>query len=204
LGAVGGRVIRLRRPSAREIAAVLGSSARSLSYAEEGLTGKLDAPGVREAITGRYDLDRHAFTLGRGRALFDRARAALVAWRQFEIPWLQLHGAAPVVAGQIVATSTCVAGLWFLNPCRVVYTDFGDPDSVAYAYGTMEGHEESGEERFRVTFDATSEEVSYKIVAFSRPATILTKLAYPFARRLQKRFAASSAEALIHAVTEIA
>ena len=130
-------MIRLRRPSAREVEAVLGSSARPLSYPEVGLTAKLDAPDVCAAITARYDLDRHAFTLGRGRALFERARTALLGWCQFEIPWLYFHGSGPVASGQVVATSTRVAGLWFLNPCRVVYADPGDPDSLAYAYGTL-------------------------------------------------------------------
>ena len=196
-------MIRLRRPSAREVEAVLGSSARPPSYPEVGLTAKLDAPDVRAAITARYDLDRHAFTLGRGRALFDRARSSLLAWRQFEIPWLRLHGGSPVRSGQIVATVTSVAGVWFLNPCQVVYEDsvLGG-DSVSYAYGTLAGHEESGEERFCVTFDAASDEVRYEIVAFSRPATVLTKLGYPVARAIQRRFAVSSAQALTRAVTD--
>ncbi len=193
-------MIRLRRPSAREVEAVLGSSARPLSYPEVGLTAKLDAPDVCAAITARYDLDRHAFTLGRGRALFERARTALLGWCQFEIPWLYFHGSGPVASGQVVATSTRVAGLWFLNPCRVVYADPGDPDSLAYAYGTLIGHAECGEERFRVLFDPASDEVRYEIVAFSRPASVLTKLGYPVARRLQKRFCASSAQALARAV----
>ena len=70
---------------------------------------------------------------------------------------------------------------------------------MAYAYGTLGGHAECGEERFRVSIDPTSEQVLYEIAAFSRPALLLSKLGYPFARRLQKRFALSSAHALARA-----
>ena len=70
---------------------------------------------------------------------------------------------------------------------------------MAFAYGTLGGHAESGEERFRVPLDPPSERVVYEIAAFSRPAVLLSKLGYPLARRLQKRFAASSAQALARA-----
>ena len=71
---------------------------------------------------------------------------------------------------------------------------------MAFAYGTLSGHVESGEERFTVRFDPLTQEVVYEIAAFSRPAMILTRLGYPFARRLQRRFAQSSAAALANAL----
>ena len=192
-------MIRLRRPSPREVDAVLESTG-PFSYPEVGSTAKLDAPAVREALASRYDIDLHEFVLGTGQALFERARASLLAWRHFEVPWLQLHGSGAVASGQVVATLVSVAGLWFLNPCRVVYADssLGDA-SVAFAYGTLRGHAESGEERFRVSLDPTTEQVVYEIAAFSRPAVLLSKLGYPLARRIQRRFAASSAQALARA-----
>jgi uncharacterized protein (UPF0548 family) len=193
-------VIRLRRPSAAEIASLLGAERLPFSYPEVGATAKLDSRDVPEPLPSRYDLDRHRFVLGHGRAVLERARAALLAWRQLEIPWLELHGGGAVRSGQVVATLTSVGGLWFLNPCRVVYVDSSSPDFVAYAYGTLRGHVESGEERFAVTFDAASDEVRYEITAFSRPAVALVKLGYPIARRLQKRFAASSARTLLRAI----
>jgi uncharacterized protein (UPF0548 family) len=194
-------LIRWRRPSGREIEELLGSGDRAFSYVEVGQTAQLDAPGVRDALASRYDVDHHRFDLGTGRGRFERARSALRAWRQFEVPWLELHGAQPVAKDQVVATLTRVAGLWYLNPCRVVYSGFADDaDSAAFAYGTLGGHVESGEERFSVSFDAATGRVSYEIRAFSRPAVLLTKLGYPFARRIQRRFAAASARALARAV----
>ncbi|HKA15680.1 MAG TPA: DUF1990 domain-containing protein [Myxococcota bacterium] len=172
----------------------------SFSYPEVGATAELGSPHLRRELSSRrYDVDHHAFALGRGRALYERARAALLAWRQFEIPWLHFHGSGPVASDQVVATSIRIAGVWFVNPCRVVYRELADRDSVAYAYGTLLGHAECGEERFRVSFDAASDEVRYEIAAFSRPALALSRIGYPIARRIQRRFAASSAEALMRA-----
>jgi uncharacterized protein (UPF0548 family) len=192
-------LVRLRRPSGREIEAVLGSG-DPFSYSEVGQSAQLDGPGVREVLASRYDVDRHQYTLGRGRGLFERAQSSLMAWRQFDIPWLEFHGARRVEPDQVVATLVSMAGMWFLNPCRVVYSEFSpDANSVAYAYGTLRGHAECGEERFRVSFDPVTEEVRYEIAAFSRPAIVLSKLGYPLARRLQKRFVVSSAHALARA-----
>ena len=192
-------MIQLRRPSAREISQALESS-QPFTYPEVGATARLESPGVRESLAARYDIDRHEFTLGTGRAVFERARAALVAWRQFEIPWLQFHGSGAVALDQVVATVVSGAGLWLLNPCRVVYVSApSDPTSFAYAYGTLRGHAECGEERFQVSLDPTSGQVLYGISAFSRPAILLSKVGYPLARRVQKRFAMSSAEALARA-----
>jgi uncharacterized protein (UPF0548 family) len=192
-------LIRLRRPSSREIESLLDSAA-PLSYPEVGATAELDAPGVQATLRSRYALDRRRFALGRGRALFERAVSALLAWRHFEIPWLELHGARPVQSGQVVATLTSVTGLWFANPCRVVYVDSAPAgDSAAFAYGTLHGHVMSGEERFTVSFDPATGEVRYEIAAFSRPAVALVRLGHPIARRIQRRFAADSARALTRA-----
>ena len=101
-----------------------------------------------------------------------------------------------------MASLARVCGLWFLNPCRVVWADLGDAGSTeaAFAYGTLDGHAESGEERFAIALDPATEQVRYEILAFSRPALALTRLGYPLARRVQRRFATASAEALVRAV----
>jgi uncharacterized protein (UPF0548 family) len=150
-------------------------------------------------LSARYDVDRHEFSLGAGRERFERARAALFAWRHFEIPWVELHGASTSAhAGQAVATLVSVAGLRFLNPCQVVYTENSDAssDCAAFAYGTLPGHVESGEERFEVSHDPATGEVKYRILAFSRPGILLTRLGYPATRLFQRRFARGSGDAL--------
>ena len=186
-------MIRVRRPSGREIEAILAAS-EPFSYPEVGATA------TPERISADYDVDRHEFLVGKGRETFARARSALADWRHFEVPWVQFHRTGPVAPGQVVATVIGIAGVWLINPCRVVYADLSSPgDSVVYAYGTLPGHAESGEERFRVWFDPASSEVRYQISAFSRPAIFLSRIGYPLARRVQKSFARSSAAALIEA-----
>ena len=96
-------------------------------------------------------------------------------------------------------------GLWWLNACRIVYVvdEPGPVQRFGFAYGTLPGHAESGEERFVVEWDRDRGEVCYDIVAFSRPRHILARLGYPWARRVQKRFARDSAAAIGKALARI-
>ena len=75
-----------------------------------------------------------------------------------------------------------------------------EPARFGFAYGTLPGHVESGEERFLVEWDRESNRVSYDIVAFSKPNHWLTRLGYPLVRRTQKRFGRESAAAMFRAV----
>jgi uncharacterized protein (UPF0548 family) len=69
-----------------------------------------------------------------------------------------------------------------------------------FAYGTLPGHVERGEERFLVEWDQGDDAVWYDILAFSRPNHLLTRLGYPVVRRLQKRFGRDSAATVLKAV----
>ena len=93
-------------------------------------------------------------------------------------------------------------GVWWLNACRVVYAvdEAGPLSKFGFAYGTLPGHVESGEERFVIEWDRGDDDVWYDIVAFSRPNHVLTRLGYPVVRRLQKRFGRDSAAAMLRAV----
>ncbi|WTY54231.1 DUF1990 domain-containing protein [Micromonospora sp. NBC_01412] len=63
-------------------------------------------------------------------------------------------------------------------PCRVVYT-INERGESGFAYGTLSGHPESGEEAFIVTRDR-HDRVWFSIKAFSRPASLYVHLAEPF------------------------
>lgn len=200
-------MIRPFRPSEAAIAATLAAaagntgSAGAFSFPEVGATARERGGGLG-VDPQRYTIDRRRFALGRGEVLFERASRALLAWRHFEIAWLTLHGGRETVhGGQTVATTTRVFGLWFVNPCRVVYVEHeSDPRrEVAFAYGTLEGHVARGEERFVVRLERKSEEVVFEIVAFSQPAIWLTRLGRPWMRRIQRRFALDAAAALARA-----
>ena len=70
-------------------------------------------------------------------------------------------------------------------PCRIVYvTD--ETDRFGFAYGTLSGHPERGEESFHIV-RTPSGQVTFEIVAFSRPSDLLVKLGRPAARLMQVR-----------------
>jgi uncharacterized protein (UPF0548 family) len=69
-------------------------------------------------------------------------------------------------------------------PVRVVYV-VDEPQRRGFAYGTLPGHPESGEECFMVE-QADDGDVVCRISAFSKPATWLTRLGGPVARLTQR------------------
>jgi len=121
----------------------------------------------------------------------------------FNLNWITLHWpSTPIRAGENVAVLARYSGVFWLNACRIVYVvEQAEPvRRFGFAYGTLEDHAESGEERFTVEWNRETDEVWYDLLAFSRPNQVLVRLGYPFARRLQKRFAADSKDAMVRAV----
>ena len=118
--------------------------------------------------------------IGTGRAAFRRVADGLLRW--------DVHRAAgfPVTStGNRAAQGTDAilrAGPGLLIPCRVVYT-VDQADCQGFAYGTLPGHPERGEEAFLVTI--AGEEVRFRIRAFSRPAWLVARLGGLFTRLAQ-------------------
>lgn len=132
-----------RRPSLETIARFLRESQDlPLSYGPIGIV---------KAETARRDLDEATFAIGHGKADFERARAALIAWKQFDIGWIETFPRhAAVAVGTVVAVLIRHLGFWSLNGCRVLYS-VGCPADDArfgFAYGTLTNHAEAGEELF--------------------------------------------------------
>src|SRR5438128_11793662 len=122
----------------------------------------------------------------------------------FSMPWVNLHWAtAPIQVGTDVAVSIHHFGFYSLNACRIVYVVDEETPVVrfGFAYGTLAEHAESGEERFTVEWEQSSDEVFYEILAFSCPHQTLAKIGYPTSRMLQRKFAADSKKAMLTAVS---
>jgi uncharacterized protein (UPF0548 family) len=152
--------------------------------------------------TPSRDLDEAIVTIGRGRTDFDRARAALMAWKQFDIGWVETFPRhAPVEVGTVVAVLIQHLGFWSLNGCRVLYNVGGD-GRFGFAYGTLTNHAESGEELFDVFLDLESDEVRYRIRATSKPEAAPARIGRPIVRALQARFRRDSVAAMKRATTE--
>ena len=150
-----------------------------------------------------YVVDHTRIKLGEGEEVFTRAKAALGRWEQFRLGWVEAWSPeTPIETGEVVAVVARQFGLWWLNACRIVYVvdEAGPIRRFGFAYGTLPDHAGTGEERFLVEWDRASGEVWYDILAFSRPHQILTRLGYPYMRRVQKRFGRESAAAMVRAV----
>lgn len=180
-----------RRPSSENIDRFLRESQDlPLSYSPIGIV---------KADTVRQDLDEATVAIGHGKTDFERARAALMAWKQFDIGWVETFPRyAPVAVGTVVAVLIRHFGFWSLNGCRVVYS-VGCLDDVArfgFAYGTLTNHAEAGEELFEVFIDPQTDEIMYRIRATSWPQTTLARVGQPIVRALQARFRRHSAAAM--------
>jgi len=180
-----------RRPSRQTIERfLLDSRDLPLSYGPIGL--------VRDG-TARQDLDEAIVAIGRGETDFVRAREALIAWKQFDIGWVETFPRqAPVAVGTVVAVLIRHLGFWSLNGCRVLYSIGSRSDGArfGFAYGTLTNHAEAGEELFEVFIDPQTDDVMYRIRAASWPRATLARVGQPIVRALQARFRSHSAAAM--------
>jgi uncharacterized protein (UPF0548 family) len=184
------------KPSREKISAVIAKQHnQTFSYAGVGSSREQRAPRG-------FTVNHNRIQLGAGAATYEKAKRAINDWKMFEIPWLELCWPdTRIEPGATVAVLVSHFGFWTLNPCRIVYL-IEERDSIeryGFAYGTLPDHAERGEERFTVEYNPVDQSVWYDLFAFSRPAP-LARLASPFARRLQKRFASESKSAMQDAV----
>ena len=172
---------------------------RAILRASAGAPFTYEAVGAtRGTPPAGYAVDRYGVVLGEGRAVYERACAALDRFAMYPSAWTSIvrAGDGPVEPGLVFASVIRHLGFWSVNPGRVIDTLEGDPDRAGFAFGTIVGHAERGEERFEVSRDPRSDEVRFDVVAFSRPAAPLARLGAPIARALQRRFARESCAAM--------
>ncbi|GJM34852.1 MAG: hypothetical protein DHS20C18_38530 [Saprospiraceae bacterium] len=148
-----------------------------------------------------YDHDSNEILLGEGPLVFSAAKAALRKWDMFPYPWTRIYPQkASIEEGKNVAVLIRLFGLWWLNASRIVYTIEQD-NHYGFAYGTLPGHFERGEECFSVRQDKDGK-VWYQIKAFSRPGHWLIRLGYPVARYFQRRFVRDSMAQMVQATSD--
>ncbi len=190
-------MLSLRKPSTDTIRAFLNSqSGLALSYLAVGATATAPPPG--------YTVDHTRIRLGAGQQVFESAKAALGRWDHFKLGWVEAWSPErSIESGILVGVVGRSLGLWCLNACRVVYVvdETGPVSRFGFAYGTLPGHVETGEERFLIEWDHSNDAVWFDILSFSQPRHILIRLARPWVRMLQKRFGQESAAAMAEAVS---
>jgi uncharacterized protein (UPF0548 family) len=138
---------------------------------------------------GFHHVERSA-DLGAGDGRFERAREALLTWRMHLVAGLRVTSSEPSAGEGVVVR----CGLGPLKiPCRVVWV-IDEPHRCGFAYGTLPGHPESGEEAFVVVRDTGT--VRLEISAYSRPGRLSTRLAGPLGRGFQQLMTGRYAAAL--------
>lgn len=185
-------MFRLTRPTSFELATFLDKQ-RGLepSYPEIGMTH----PDTGSP-PGGYTSDTFQLYLGQGDAVFQQAREQLRAWRMYQQSWLSLYPRKPdVCSGTVACVTAQHLGFYSVSAVRVVYV-VDEPEQLAFAVGTLPGHVEKGEERFRV-YRLGGGSVWFDILAYSKPNHPLVRLGYPVARQVQKRFARGAEAALL-------
>jgi uncharacterized protein (UPF0548 family) len=149
-------------------------AALPLTYAEVGATaGPLPA--------GYHHVQESA-VIGHGRRQFEDAAEAGVRWGMLRGAGLRVEATTDVAA---VGSEVIVHLGPVRAPCRVVYV-VDEPDRRGFAYGTLPGHAESGEELFVVRYEPATDEVYAEVRAFSRHATWWSRLASPFTSLAQR------------------
>jgi uncharacterized protein (UPF0548 family) len=116
---------------------------------------------------------------------FDIATAALLSWQVQQRAGIHLAASSALVETDAVVLLRFGFGPFGVRaPCRVVYV-IDEPLRRGFAYGTLPGHPESGEESFVLTLGDDGR-IGFTITAFSRPATALAKLGGPVNRAVQR------------------
>jgi uncharacterized protein (UPF0548 family) len=152
--------------------------AEDLTYAEAGATA-----GV---LPSGYHHVRRTAVIGSGALAFTAAADALARWQVHARAGLHVSASTAVAEpGSVLMLVFGPRALRICAPCRVVYV-IDEPARRGFAYGTLPGHPERGEEAFVLCQhqDAT---VTFSITAFSRPASLLALVAGPAGRAVQRR-----------------
>jgi uncharacterized protein (UPF0548 family) len=158
------------------------------TYLELGATLK----GARPA---GYHHHHFELVIGDGRETFARAVEGLRSWHAHRVPGVRvLPAGAQVDPGATVLVVFGTALLAVAAPCRIIEV-VEQEDRWGFAYGTLPGHPECGEEAFVVSLTHTGE-VRFEVTAFSRPSGIATRLAGPLGNLMQLRITKSYLRAL--------
>ncbi|MFI6697785.1 DUF1990 family protein [Streptomyces sp. NPDC050509] len=130
----------------------------------------------------------HRTRIGRGRPAFEAAGAAVTTFALHRRSGAGVAATSPrAEQGTGVRVSLGVGRLRVTAPCQVVWTAY-EKDRTGFAYGTLTGHPECGEESFVVELGEDGS-VWFTVTAFSRPARRYARLAGPLVPVLQRAYA---------------
>ncbi|MFG2299024.1 DUF1990 family protein [Streptomyces sp. NPDC048603] len=157
----------------------LGPGRPVLTYPERGATR------LRPLPAGYRHL-HHRTRIGHGHAVFEAAGSAVTDFRMHRATGASVRADGPAVPGARLEIAIGAGPLRIGAPCEVIWIP-EEPDRAGFAYGTLTGHPECGEEAFLVEIAADGT-VWFEVTAFSRPAAWYTRLAGPLVPVLQRGY----------------
>lgn len=180
-------MLTFMRPSEETIRKVTAAStSHQLTYAEVLASADSRTPAG-------YFPNSWKCRIGVGEAVFRRAQEAVRHYQMLNLGWLQVvHSEGPPQVGQHVTTLAKSFGLWSLNVARIVQVDDACETRFGFCYGTLPEYPVAGEERFTVTLDEETGEVTFDLFSFSRPTAIPARIGWPLIRRTQRSFCKES------------
>ena len=138
-----------------------------------------------------YRHDHYEIDLGTGDGVFKRSVIGLRTWQAHRTRRTRVFPECQrLAAGESMLVVLELPFLAIVAPCRIIQV-VDDDDQFGFAYGTLPGHPERGEESFvvRASPDGLNK---FEVTAFSSPASPVVQLSGPIARSVQatttKRF----------------
>ncbi len=150
-----------------------------ITYWERGAT-------AWERMPQEFTHDEQRLKIGSGDADWRAAKKAIRNWKMFPNDWISLSDTPPLEVGNQVLVTARLLGLYWSSPARIIYK-INEQNRFGFAYGTLPGHLEQGEELFLVEQDEQGD-VYYTLRVMSRPMWWVAKLFKGYARAQQARF----------------
>ena len=151
-------------------------SAKLLNYREIGATTGALPKGYEYLFASR--------NVGQGKELFQECSQLVLTWGIQTGAGFHVAHKKPVEVNQDNQLGLHFGLFRTSAPCRVIYV-IDEATRKGFAYGTVEGHPESGEESFIVELKADGT-VVFEIRAFSVPKRWFARLGSPLIRLLQQ------------------
>jgi uncharacterized protein (UPF0548 family) len=149
--------------------------AAPLTYPAVGATATSPPTGYRSLSSARILRRRD----------FEATVEDLMSWRIHQRAGLRVASSSPRVQQDAsVEMRLGIGPLALRIPCRVVCV-IDEPERRGFAYGTLPGHPESGEELFLLQRNGDGQ-ISFTITAFSREASLPARLGAPVTRWVQE------------------
>jgi uncharacterized protein (UPF0548 family) len=163
----------------------------SPTYSDVGAT-------LTPSLPTGFHHDRYEVALPNRPDAFERGAEGLRQWAAHREAGLTVEPHEPPAEGATVAIAAPVGPLTAVAICRIVAV-VDVADCYGFAYGTLPGHPEQGEEAFVVV--RGTDGVKFRVVAFSKPAEMLARLGGPLTRAIQQATSRRYLDGLVSFVT---